>query len=203
METQNVRKEKSHLGFEVGFKDLGAKSSLRDELYTNNLTLDVGCGNNGRGDVNCDLFPYSDSGHRSGKHGSPCDIPNFVMCDAMHLPFKNGSFSEVFSSHVIEHVQNSFFMLNEMVRVSSKTVIVKCPHRYGDRAVIKTRKWRKRFHINHLNINWFKKAADKLNCGCACTYSSWYYIPHAMFSLFKFPYEITAVLTKRKRKIKP
>ncbi len=89
---------------------------------TSLLTLDVGCGIYPKGDVNTDLI------RREQK------IPNFVVADAHNLPFKDGSFGLVYSSHVIEHVTNPTIMFNELCRVTKAKMIVRCPHRFGSGA---------------------------------------------------------------------
>jgi SAM-dependent methyltransferase len=86
---------------------------------------------------------------------SPQRIRNFVVADAMHLPFKDDSFSSVFSGHTIEHVQNPLLMLREMCRVAKRKVIVRCPHRKGSGAVMQ-------YHLNYFDEDWFKKASEVL-----------------------------------------
>ncbi|MFA5365941.1 MAG: class I SAM-dependent methyltransferase, partial [Candidatus Bathyarchaeia archaeon] len=101
------------------------------------MILDVGCGTAGlaKGDVNVDFF-------REGRNvqvgeqlvGEMCVpklIKNFVVADACHLPFRDGCFSLVYSSHVIEHVVDPVLMFKEMLRVSCRKVVVRCPHRKG------------------------------------------------------------------------
>jgi len=129
------------------------------------MIIDVGCGHNPIGDVNVDLFVEA-TPHRSGDQ-SKCDdkrldtkgIPNFVMADACHLPFKDNVFNVVFSSHTIEHVNDPFLMLKEMARISKRRIIIKCPHRFASHRI-------KPLHVNRLNITWFENAAkkNKINC---------------------------------------
>jgi predicted SAM-dependent methyltransferase len=114
--------------------------------------LDVGCGVVGSGDVNCDLY-VNDAGHRlTGNVINTRYVKNFVCCDAQYLPFKDEAFDWVYSSHVIEHVDNPFAMLREMVRVARIRITVRCPHRLGDRFFIK----RSPYHVNFFGATWFK-----------------------------------------------
>ena len=83
------------------------------------------------------------------------EIPNFVLADAEHLPFKDESFSVAFSSHTIEHVGNPLLMLREMCRVAKRKAILRCPHRRGSAA-------RMPYHVNYFDEEWFKKASDLL-----------------------------------------
>ena len=121
--------------------------------------LDVGCGTKPKGDVNVDFFHGGlnpQTGDQiQGLLMSPKRIKNFVVADAMHLPFKAESFNVVFSAHTIEHVPNPFLMLWEMCRVAKKKIIVRCPHRRSSGAVMP-------YHLNYFDENWFKNASDIL-----------------------------------------
>lgn len=125
-----------------------------------NKTLNVGCGTFPNGDINCDLF-IKDIGHRDGCSTNRYDlhtkkIKNFVLCDGQKLPFKTNSFETVISSHTIEHVPNPIEFLNELVRVSKNTIVIKCPHWLGDRLNGKNT-----HHIHFFKSSFFKKYADK------------------------------------------
>jgi len=72
------------------------------------LTLDVGCGKRPRGDVNCDIIPQR--------------APNFVLCSAEYLPFRENSFDYVMSYYVMEHCVDIVKFLSELYRVSRKEV---------------------------------------------------------------------------------
>lgn len=76
------------------------------------MKLDVGCGGSEkfkihkvRGDINCDILK------------PVYKIPNFVLCDAHHLPFKDEMFDQVTMFDVIEHLQSPFNALKEAWRV--------------------------------------------------------------------------------------
>lgn len=93
-------------------------------------TLDVGCGDRPKGDVNCDLYVGNSPHFTDKSHGliNPKKIPNFVKCDAHFLPFKNNSFSVVVAYHVLEHCRHPFDVLNEFRRVSNHKVILEVPN---------------------------------------------------------------------------
>jgi SAM-dependent methyltransferase len=126
------------------------------------LILDVGCGNErlAKGTVNVDFFSKGKNlqigNQLEGEYVNPKHIPNFILADACHLPFKDKSFKLAISSHVIEHVATPFLMFKEMHRVSEGSVVIRCPHRRGSGA-------KRPFHINYLDEAWFKQAANKLN----------------------------------------
>lgn len=123
--------------------------------------LDVGCGNEkyAKGIVNVDFFRAGQNlqiGEQlKGEYVDPKKIPNFVVADACHLPFKDEAFDVVYSSHVIEHTSDSFKMFSEMHRVAKFKVIVRCPHIKGSGA-------KRPFHVSYFDEQWFKAAASKL-----------------------------------------
>jgi len=88
-------------------------------------TLDVGCGSGQnqqferikhRGTVNADIL-------RPIK-----PIPNFVLCDVQHLPFKDKGFNKSLFIDVIEHVDNPPQALKELKRVTTNNIIVGTPN---------------------------------------------------------------------------
>ena len=123
--------------------------------------LDVGCGNVAlaKGDVNVDFFREGQNRQigvqNVGELVNPHLIKNFVVADACHLPFKDGAFNVVFSSHSIEHVADPFMMHSEMARVAVRKVIVRCPHRRGAGA-------KRPFHLCYLDEDWFASAQKRL-----------------------------------------
>lgn len=129
------------------------------------MKLDVGCGDHPEGDVNCDLY-IKDIGHRGhkGTHINLNRTPNFLVCDAHNLPFKDEAFNEVTCNQVIEHVDNPCQLMSELVRVSSSKINVRCPHRYSRK--------NNDFHINFFSKAWFSKAMVKLGCYGFVRYSA-------------------------------
>jgi ubiquinone/menaquinone biosynthesis C-methylase UbiE len=114
------------------------------------VTLDAGCGECFRGDVNVDLYKGATE-HRSNTKVQLKDIPNFVNCSIEYLPFKDRAFRHVKSYHVIEHVDKPYLALKELIRVSDCHVVIRCPHRFGEHATKKT-------HKNLFTRTWFVKA---------------------------------------------
>jgi SAM-dependent methyltransferase len=165
------------------------------------MKLDVGCGIKPRGDVNCDLF-IKDIGHRTGRPDlkgatiDPKKIPNFVLCDGEHLPFKNGVFSEVFSSHVIEHVYNPGRFLLELLRVSNERIVIQCPHRLGDKLNKATRaSARYHIHKNFLNKTWFFQLR-KLGHYVEAHYDQYLDFPNELFSVVRVPISMEVLVIK-------
>lgn len=105
------------------------------------MILNVGCGSVPDGDVNVDVV-----------RGRWVD----VVCDGQFLPFKDGCFEMVFSSHVIEHIVNPYLFLRECFRVAVKKVVVVCPHRF-DKMIHGDRGGR---HLHFLNIGWFSRVLE-------------------------------------------
>src|SRR5512147_3090008 len=120
------------------------------------VILDVGCGSRFKGDVNTDIFGggwnRQEADQCRGEFVDPHKIPNFIVASAEFLPFMENSFDVVLSSHTIEHVSNPFRMLAELVRVSKRKVVVKCPHRLGSGA-------HRPFHVNYFDEEWFVKSS--------------------------------------------
>ena len=88
-------------------------------------TLDVGCGSGQnqqfmhikhRGNINTDIL----------KPIKP--IPDFVQCDAQHLPFKDKTFTRSLFIDVLEHVDNPAQSLKELKRVTENEVVVGTPN---------------------------------------------------------------------------
>lgn len=118
--------------------------------------LDVGCGCRPGGSVNCDLHIRKTFHRSSFPIIDAHNVPNFVRCDALHLPFKNDSFNIVYSDSVIEHLDNPYLMLNEMIRVSSNRIEVHAPHRFY------FRKWQTRKqHKHYFTKSWFAQLFKK------------------------------------------
>jgi len=106
--------------------------SKQDEQKDFNM-LDVGCGSNPVGDVNCDLF-VKETIHRADsktKTMNPHGTSNFVKCDANHLPFKDKAFVTVHSKSLLEHVTSPTKVLKEKLRVAKERVVFSVPHYYS------------------------------------------------------------------------
>jgi len=124
-------------------------------VSVSDMILDVGCGVNPKGDINCDLGIYSISEHgikrKDGLFIDPKKIKNFVRCDAHYLPFSDNSFELVYSSHLIEHLHNPIQFIRECIRVSKNNILITCPHRCNFKA--------RRFgHKHFFNKAWFTTA---------------------------------------------
>jgi ubiquinone/menaquinone biosynthesis C-methylase UbiE len=163
--------------------------------------LDVGCGSDARGTVNCDLYIEDIHMHRGTLRRNRLNaldihsIPNFVRCDCQHLPFKDNVFDEVFSSQLIEHVNRPFLMFHEMVRVSKNIIIVETVHRLGEAFTSqidrKGAKWAKEHHINKFNVRALNAYASACKCSIVSNYvQSYYSFPNSYICLFKVPYGI-------------
>jgi ubiquinone/menaquinone biosynthesis C-methylase UbiE len=136
------------------------------------ISLEVGCGTIPKGTVNLDLFKEGynpqTGDQKKGEYMRAQNIENFIVGDAMHLPFKDEVFDVVFSIHVIEHVTDPKGHLREMKRVCKRKMIVGCPHRKGSNAKMP-------FHINYLDEVWFLRVASAM--GLNIQYSIAYEYP--------------------------
>lgn len=152
--------------------------------------LDVGCGSRPRGDVNVDL--------RSPKYAAPRHftlhpkkIRNFVLADVQHLPFQDETFHLVFSSHVIEHVENPVLMLKEIIRVAKDLAIIKCPHRCN--------REQSKYHRNFFNVQWFDRILSQLKGVCPIYYeihTAQRKYPHHLIPILNLPWELKVEIYK-------
>ena len=124
-------------------------------LSVQTLCLDVGCGQNPKGDINVDLYPNVTI-HRGDLSKINMKLtPNFIRCDCLNLPFPNSCFETVICSHVVEHLDTPIQLLKELIRVSNHYVEIVCPHRYRTNA-------KQIGHKQFLNVAWFHNALQQI-----------------------------------------
>ncbi len=164
------------------------------------MTLDVGCGDNPQGTVNCDINVgkvLEGGDQKQGIFIEPKKIKNFVKCDAHHLPFRSDCFREVDCFHLIEHVEHPLKLLKELIRVSSDCVTIKCPHRFSRGAKLP-------FHVRYLNLFWFERTLCRLRDSShkKFTFSvSLSYVPWFSFFGLVRPGEITVRIGECRREV--
>jgi len=125
--------------------------------------LDVGCGHRPKGEVNVDLH-VEPTAHRCADQRVNDDaplnvhgIPNFLVADGLHLPFRDGAFRKVYSWHLIEHLVNPRGFLEECCRIATEEVEIRCPNgdpelKYGREAYGES----KPLHLHRLTREWFE-----------------------------------------------
>lgn len=126
----------------------------------------------------------------------PKRTSNFVNADGYHLPFKDGAFEEVYSSHLIEHMTSPFIFLKELSRVTKVmgNIEIRCPHKYarGRREMI--------HHVSKLDGGWFRAAAEKLRLGILTLNVTWmpigFRIGFFHVRPFAKPWDIQVVMRK-------
>jgi len=114
-----------------------------DNLLQNNTTwniLDIGCGYNANkfAKVICDVQDLSN--HYKDK--------KFIRLIEKKLPFKDKEFDFVVASHVMEHVEDVEFFINELERVSKKGY-VELPTMLEDNLVFENKK----DHLWHMDFD--------------------------------------------------
>ena len=84
------------------------------------MILDLGCGTSkyhspleGKNIIHVDI----------NKNAQHIDI----QCDAYNLPFRNGVFSTVYASHILEHLNEPIKAIEEMKKVSSNALLYEFP----------------------------------------------------------------------------
>jgi len=102
--------------------------------------LDIGCGYSANEFANtiCDVQDLSK--YYEGK--------NFVKLEKKQLPFDDNQFDFVIASHVLEHVEDFKFFINELERVSNKGYI-ELPTKLEDNLVFENKK----DHLWHMDFN--------------------------------------------------
>ena len=114
-----------------------------NNLLQNNTTwniLDIGCGYNANkfAKVICDVQDLSN--HYQDK--------KFIRLTEKKLPFKDKEFDFVVASHVMEHVEDVDFFINELERVSKKGYI-ELPTKLEDNLVFENKK----DHLWHMDFD--------------------------------------------------
>ena len=92
--------------------------------------LDIGCGYRAHPYASVIADVQDLSNHYEGK--------KFIKIYEKKLPFKDKEFDFVIASHVIEHVEDFEFFINELERISSKGYI-ELPSRLGDNLVFENK----------------------------------------------------------------
>lgn len=112
-------------------------------------------------------------------------IPNLIKADCIYLPLKNNTFDMTISNHLIEHIEEPFLLLKEMVRVTKPDGLIQIttPHKLSH-----NRKWI--LHKYSFNFAWFCKAFQVLGIELVGSKKNYRYLPHDYFPLFRLPYFI-------------
>ena len=107
---------------------------------TNWKVLDIGCGYtaNKFATTICDTQDLSEFYKKK----------NFIKLNSKNLPFKDKEFDFVIASHVLEHVEDFKFFINELERVSNKGYI-ELPTKLEDNLVFENKK----DHLWHMDFN--------------------------------------------------
>ena len=92
--------------------------------------LDIGCGYTAHSKANTIADIQDLSNHYKGR--------KFIKINEKKLPFKDKEFDFVISSHVIEHVEDFEFFIEELERISTRGYI-ELPSRLGDNLVFENK----------------------------------------------------------------
>lgn len=160
------------------------------------MKLDAGCGHRFKGDVNVDLFIEA-TAHRSLEADMRTNtdvplrnIPNLIKADCgssyfKHLPFQDDIFDESISNHLIEHIDEPFHFLKDLVRVTKPEGLIRIttPHKLSH-----NRKWI--MHKHSFNFAWFTKAFHVLGVELIGSKKNYKCYPHDYLPLVRVPYFI-------------
>ena len=78
----------------------------------------------------------------------------FILADAHYLPFKDNAFEHCTCFHVLEHVDNPYKVLKELIRVC-KHIKIRVPHRFSFYA-------KRPKHKHYFNESWFYSVLRKI-----------------------------------------
>ena len=124
----------------------------------------MGCGNNPKGDVNCDLHTGKTRHRGNGEIIDIKNIKNLVLCDCgskrfKFLPFRSKTFSASRCDHGIEHFEQFDKTIKEMIRVTRDEVDITLPHRYWRTFLFKKQN---PTHVNFLSAKYLRKFVKEL-----------------------------------------
>lgn len=91
------------------------------------VVVDLGCGHmpNMRANILADKFLVDDA---ERQQPLAIDERPFIVCDALHLPFHDGSVDYIICSHLAEHVEQPEALFAELSRVA-RAGYIECPGR--------------------------------------------------------------------------
>jgi len=154
-------------------------------------SLDVGCGDSPRGQVNVDKNKKSNPEITvSTVSINYKKIPNFVVASGLFLPFRDESFEKVFCYDVIEHTDKPKKMLDELIRVASHEIHIKTPHRFGKLSKLP-------YHKSYFTLKWFYR-----NVKYRMTNTIDYRFPLRFTPLIMIPNTINIKIIKGAREVK-
>jgi len=103
---------------------------------------------------------------------NPKGFKNFVKAYAEYLPFKDGCFSEVYCSHLLEHLDKPETAIKELLRVSNHKVTIILPFALfqlldfflwnSGRKFVEHRRWLKKHHKRNYFGNPLKMGYSRL-----------------------------------------
>jgi SAM-dependent methyltransferase len=155
------------------------------------MILDVGCGNIKRGDINIDLGFVTDEVLQEGK---PIRIYPDMLASGDYLPFIDNCFETVIAFHVIEHSNTPLKFLKELLRVSSRDVFIRVPHKDGRIATMP-------YHVSLFNEQWFESAVpifgiEHLHIECRNDQISYDKNETELETVY-YPFEVCVFITKQ------
>lgn len=100
-------------------RDLYQLMDSRPISFQGNL-LEIGCGDGHLSTILRDYFDRVTSTDVSPRE----DIKDVIIADAQDLPFQDNTFDAIFSSNVLEHIDDLERCLTELYRVSKKDIVM-------------------------------------------------------------------------------
>ena len=92
------------------------------------ITLDVGCGDKPKGNINVDRFLQETSHRTRLVNLKEMNVPNLIKADAHYLPLRNDTFDVVYCHQLLEHKGVEYVaVIKELLRVSRNKVNIEVP----------------------------------------------------------------------------
>lgn len=102
--------EKGPRGIRSGFLKKNQGKPFKRQIDDEKLILDIGCGENARGNINIDCY-------------IPSKIPqNFILANAAYLPFRKNSVDIILSSYSMEHLINPAIFIQDIYKIAKEKV---------------------------------------------------------------------------------
>lgn len=101
-------------GVIIGLNWLSYHHMKKKILHSRSWDLNVCCGRTDGGGINTDIVNHS-------------NVPNLVISDPLHLPFKDKSFGRVLCSHAAEHIHDPEVLMAELNRVGREVTMIVPP----------------------------------------------------------------------------
>jgi len=143
---------------------------MRDSFMVDlveNLILDVGCGDRGRGTVNVDLCRKTSVDLYERDNINANQTLNFVQATIYNLPFRDNIFQKVLCYHLLEHLKQPKQAIKELIRVSKYEIEIIVPYKWHELIqnmfLPQRRVWARKHHLWNFTRDELKTLFTEMN----------------------------------------